>query len=148
MAHLFNAEKALSRFLNGNGHHWVTGPIRKSSGLSADAKRIFNSRGFGTTGPLDGHYFNSQHRAYSSSVETLWKQYLSTNNIDPAKMTSKQATQFIIKIWNARTPAIANFRWAVNAARNRYLLNRGYNFKGRHRQVVRGIPRIIFRYAD
>ncbi|MBN2131247.1 MAG: hypothetical protein JW741_17235, partial [Sedimentisphaerales bacterium] len=101
----------------GEGHHYfpkaIWEPIKD---LSQQAKDVFKKA---ITGPLDQRFaahrgYSGAHRVYSSAVETLWNEW--KQGKDLAKLTAKEADEFVKAIRTSRKPAIKTFLKAVHRA--------------------------------
>jgi len=110
------------------GHHWVSGPIRRLSNLSAEARKVFNKAVSGPYG--EPHRWSGPHAEYNHAVQELWHK----NHYNPAKMTTKDAEDFIGQIKRSRDPRIAEFRDMIVDKRTEYLREPGAKPSGGKRR--------------
>ncbi|WP_460227958.1 hypothetical protein, partial [Aurantivibrio infirmus] len=89
------------------GHHYVPKQVFKNMGLPSDAHKIFNKT---TTGPLPGgHGWSKEHRQYNQAVQEAMDSWLKDKGIDPKKMSSSQASDFLDHLSKSNDPRIKNF---------------------------------------
>src|SRR5262249_29968145 len=81
--------KSLPPLSYAKGHHWVSGPIRRLSNLSAEARKVFNNAVSGPYG--EPHRWSGPHIEYNRAVQELWNR----NKYNPSKMTAENAQSFI-----------------------------------------------------
>jgi hypothetical protein len=110
------------------GHHWVPGPIRRLSNLSAEARKVFNNAVSGPYG--EPHLWSGLHAEYNQGVQELWNK----NKYNPSKMTAEDAQSFINQVMRSRDPRIAPFRDMINDKRTEYLRSSGTKPSGGNEQ--------------
>ena len=97
----------------GDGHHYVPRAVVRNSGISDEAKEVFEKR---TTGPLietRSNQWDQAHRDYNKAVGEALDQYLKQNETDPGKMTAAQAREFLGKIFESPDPRIRNYNMGI-----------------------------------
>jgi hypothetical protein len=96
--------------------------------FSDETRRVFDSAtsgpiGFRATsesGALLGHYWdgsNGAHKAYSDAVDSLLKDYMSSQNILPEQMTADQARSFLLEIELSQDPRIRDYNNTIRLLR-------------------------------
>jgi hypothetical protein len=75
--------------------------------LSEAAREVFEGS---TTGPIPGgHNYGEGHRDYNEGVKDLWDKHVTQNKIDPAKMTKKQAEDFVSEVKRCSDPRVRRY---------------------------------------
>jgi RHS repeat-associated protein len=91
----------------GDGHHFVTGPIRNDPNLSPQAREVFRNA---KTGPIPGgHNYGEGHSQYNKGVQELYDKWLKDNRIEPSKMSKPQAEDFVRKVKSCPDPRVRDF---------------------------------------
>lgn len=116
------------------GHHFVPKQVFKNLDLPAEAFDIFNKT---TSGKLPGgHGWSKAHKAYNEAVQQLMESWLKNGNIDPTKMSAKQAEDFLDALSKSNNPAIKNFIKEIEKQAGKKLLKKGGGFICRKIPVV------------
>jgi hypothetical protein len=110
------------------GHHWVPKAVWDLPNLSPEARRVFNNYTSGRYG--EPHYFDGPHREYNQGVQELWDK----NKYNPAKMTEKDAWDFIDQVMRSRDPRIKTFRDMILDKRVKYERSSGARPRGGNRR--------------
>jgi hypothetical protein len=116
-------------FAAGGHHHFPFEVAKHFPKLSDEARAVFKQA---KTGPLldpSSNFYDKEHRAYSAAVKDLFDRYLETKQIDPAKMTSEQAREFLGEIFTSEDPRIRTFRWRMLNREFRRYLGRSRGFE-------------------
>ena len=110
----------------GVGHHYIPKAVYGRFALPADAKNVFNRA---TTGPIPGgHGWDKPHADYSRAVSEHMDDWIRRNNIDPSKMTSQQADDFLAEISKSKDPRISGFIKSLEKKMGKSLLRKGGGF--------------------
>ena len=86
------------------GHHWIPKAVWDRPDLSPEARKVFNKY---TSGPYgEPHLWSQPHAEYNQAVQELWDK----NHYNPAKMTKKDAWNFIGQFRRSRDPRLLEYR--------------------------------------
>jgi len=96
------------------GHHVVPGQVSRGSGVSDEARKVFDAAVTGWEEGVDPHGWSSEHLAYNDAVQSAFDKYLSDVGKSADQLTAKEAEEFVNKVLGSSDPAIRDFLNALS----------------------------------
>lgn len=87
----------------------------KDLDVSSEAREVFGKATSGEALPDQVHKWDRDHKKYNKAVKEEFSAYIKRNRIDPAKMTARQAQNFVDSVGSSSNSDIKLLRSRINS---------------------------------